>query len=137
MVPLTDKCEDISRGRERHAVDPSAIRTGEIAADGSKRESISPDCRLRPDAKRQQVFQLYYNEHTHFASMPLMNAEKTYALASAAPAARRTLFGCQSISRTVDRRGFLMCFETHQLFSSSKEHTAMVLRAESQLAKTV
>lgn len=57
-----------------------------------------------------------------------MKAEKTRALASALPAAIKTLFGCQSIERTVDRRGFLRCLETHQLFSSSKEQTAMVLR---------
>lgn len=53
-----------------------------------------------------------------------MNAEKTRALASAEPAASKTLFGCQSIDKTVDRSGFFKCLEVHQLFSSSKEQTA-------------
>lgn len=56
-----------------------------------------------------------------------MNAENTRAFISAAPAARSTLFGCQSIARTVERRGFLRWRETHQLFSSSNEQTAIVL----------
>ena len=37
------------------------------------------------------------------------------------------LFGCQSIDKTVDLMGFLTCLDTHQLFSSSKEQTAIVL----------
>lgn len=56
-----------------------------------------------------------------------MNAENTLALASALPAAIKTLFGCQSMDKTVDLNGFLRCLETHQLFSSSKEQTAIVL----------
>jgi hypothetical protein len=56
-----------------------------------------------------------------------MNAENTLAFMSAAPAAKSTLFGCQSMARTVERSGFLRCFETHQLFSSSNEQTDMVL----------
>lgn len=46
---------------------------------------------------------------------------------SALPAANRTLFGCQSIERTVDLMGFLRSFETHQLLSSSKEQIAIAL----------
>jgi hypothetical protein len=56
-----------------------------------------------------------------------MKAEKTYALASAVPAASKMLLGCQSIDNTVDLIGFLTCLDTHQLFSSSKEQTAIVL----------
>ena len=46
---------------------------------------------------------------------------------SALPAASKTLFGCQSIERTVDLMGFLRSFETHQLLSSSKEQIAIAL----------
>lgn len=46
---------------------------------------------------------------------------------SALPAARRTLFGCQSTAKTVDLMGFLSSFETHQSPSGSKEQMAMAL----------
>jgi hypothetical protein len=46
---------------------------------------------------------------------------------SALPAANRTLFGCQSMERTVDLIGFLSSFETHQLLSSSNEQIAIAL----------
>ena len=46
---------------------------------------------------------------------------------SALPAANKTLFGCQSMERTVDLIGFLRSFETHQLLSSSKEQIAIAL----------
>lgn len=39
---------------------------------------------------------------THFLSTSLMKAEKTRAFISALPAARSTLFGCQSRERTVE-----------------------------------
>ena len=52
---------------------------------------------------------------------------------SALPAASKTLFGCQSIERTVDLIGFLRSFETHQLLSSSKEQTAIALVTTGQL----
>jgi len=56
-----------------------------------------------------------------------MYAEKTRAFMSAQPAANKTLFGCQSMERTVDLIGFLRSFETHQLLSSSKEQIAIAL----------
>ena len=56
-----------------------------------------------------------------------MYAEKTRAFMSALPAASKTLFGCQSIERTVDLMGFLRSFETHQSLSSSKEQIAIAL----------
>lgn len=46
---------------------------------------------------------------------------------SALPAASKTLFGCQSTERTVDRIGFLSRRETHQLFSGSNEQIAIAL----------
>lgn len=46
---------------------------------------------------------------------------------SALPAASKTLFGCQSTERTVDRIGFFSCLAIHQLFSGSKEQTAIAL----------
>jgi hypothetical protein len=46
---------------------------------------------------------------------------------SALPAASKTLFGCQSTERTVERIGFLSCFATHQLLSGSKEQIAIAL----------
>jgi len=48
---------------------------------------------------------------------------------SALPAASKTLFGCQSMERTVERIGFFNCFATHQLLSGSKEQTAIALSA--------
>ena len=69
---------------------------------------------------------------THFLSTSLMYAEKTRAFISELPAANRTLFGCQSIERTVDLMGFLRSFETHQLLSSSNEQTAMALMTTDQ-----
>jgi len=56
-----------------------------------------------------------------------MYAEKTRAFMSALPAASKTLFGCQSTERTVERIGFLSCFATHQLLSGSKEQIAIAL----------
>jgi hypothetical protein len=56
-----------------------------------------------------------------------MKAEKTRATPSAAPAASKTEFGCQSRLRTVVRSGFLMCLATHQFDSASYWHTAIVL----------
>jgi hypothetical protein len=56
-----------------------------------------------------------------------MYAENTRAFMSALPAARSTLFGCQSTDRTVERMGFLRSLETHQLFSGSKEQIAIAL----------
>jgi len=50
-------------------------------------------------------------------STPLMAAPKTRVLKSEAPAAISEPLGCQSIDRTVERMGFLMCLETHQSFS--------------------
>lgn len=35
--------------------------------------------------------------------------------------------GCQSSESTVDRIGFFKSFETHQLFSGSKEQIAIAL----------
>ena len=52
---------------------------------------------------------------------------------SALPAASKTLFGCQSMERTVDLIGFLRSFETHQLLSSSKEQIAIALITIGQL----
>ena len=65
--------------------------------------------------------------NTDFLSTSLMYAEKTRAFMSALPAASKTLFGCQSMERTVDLIGFLRSFETHQLLSSSKEQIAIAL----------
>ena len=62
-----------------------------------------------------------------FLSTSLMYAEKTRAFMSALPAASKTLFGCQSMERTVDLIGFLSSFETHQLLSLSKEQMAIAL----------
>jgi hypothetical protein len=56
-----------------------------------------------------------------------MYAENTLAFMSALPAARRTLFGCQSMESTVDRIGFFKSFETHQLLSGSNEQIAIAL----------
>ena len=67
-------------------------------------------------------------KHTHFLSTSLIYAEKTRAFMSALPAANKTLFGCQSMERTVDLIGFLRSFETHQSLSSSKEQIAMALK---------
>jgi hypothetical protein len=57
----------------------------------------------------------------------LIYAENTLAFISALPAARRTLFGCQSTAKTVDLIGFFNSLETHQLFSSSNEQMAIAL----------
>jgi hypothetical protein len=46
---------------------------------------------------------------------------------SALPAARSTLLGCQSTASTVDLIGFFRSFDTHQLFSESKEQIAIAL----------
>lgn len=46
---------------------------------------------------------------------------------SALPAARRTLLGCQSTDRTVERMGFLRSLDTHQSPSGSNEQIAMAL----------
>lgn len=62
--------------------------------------------------------------------MSLIQAENTLAFMSAEPAASKMLLGCQSRDRTVDRRGFLIRLATHQLFSSSKEQTAMALEED-------
>jgi hypothetical protein len=56
-----------------------------------------------------------------------MNAENTRAFISALPAARRTLFGCQSTESTVDLIGFFNSLDTHQSFSGSKEQIAIAL----------
>lgn len=58
-------------------------------------------------------------------SMSLMYAEKTLTLKSAEPATRSTLLGCQSREVMVDLIGFLMCLDTHQSFSDSKQQTEM------------
>ena len=63
----------------------------------------------------------------HLLSTSLMYAEKTRAFMSALPAANNTLFGCQSMERTVDLIGFLRSFETHQSLSSSNEQIAIAL----------
>lgn len=68
----------------------------------------------------------------YFLSTSLMYAENTRAFISALPAAKRTLFGCQSMERTVDLIGFLRSFETHQLLSSSNEQIAIALITTSQ-----
>jgi hypothetical protein len=65
--------------------------------------------------------------NTDFLSTSLIYAEKTRAFMSALPAASKTLFGCQSMERTVDLIGFLRSFETHQSLSSSKEQIAIAL----------
>jgi len=46
---------------------------------------------------------------------------------SALPAANKTLLGCHSTESTVDLIGFFNNLATHQLFSSSKEQTAIAL----------
>src|ERR1700737_228432 len=53
-------------------------------------------------------------------------------LESAPPAARRTLFGCQSTLRIVLRMGFLRCLLTHQSPSSSKLQILIALAADPQ-----
>ena len=63
----------------------------------------------------------------YLLSTSLMYAENTRAFMSALPAASKTLFGCQSSERTVERIGFLSCFATHQLLSGSNEQTAIAL----------
>ncbi len=55
---------------------------------------------------------------------------------SALPAASKTLFGCQSTERTVERIGFLSCFATHQLLSGSKEQIAIALWDQWELGQT-
>jgi hypothetical protein len=62
-----------------------------------------------------------------------MYAEKTRAFISALPEASSTLFGCQSTDNTVERIGFLRSFETHQLFSGSKEQMAIALQSNEWL----
>ena len=77
---------------------------------------------------RQLAFRI-----THRSSTSLMYAENTRAFISALPAANSTLFGCQSIESTVDLIGFLSNFDTHQLFSESKEQMAMALETNEDL----
>ena len=60
-------------------------------------------------------------------STSLIYAENTRAFISALPAASRTLFGCQSTLKTVERMGFLRRRDTHQSPSGSKEQIAMAL----------
>lgn len=60
-------------------------------------------------------------------STSLMYAEKTRAFMSALPAARSTLFGCQSIESTVERIGFFSWRATHQSLSESKEQIHIAL----------
>lgn len=60
-------------------------------------------------------------------STSFIYAEKTRAFASALPAASKTLLGCQSTERTVERIGFLSCLETHQSLSGSNEQIAIAL----------
>jgi hypothetical protein len=64
---------------------------------------------------------------TDFLSTSLRKVENTLAFMSALPAANRTLFGCQSIDRTVLLIGFLSCLDAHQFISSSKEQMQMDL----------
>ena len=132
---LTDVGENVARWRECNIMHPSTIRTGELSTDSPKRQPVTPYRGLRSVHHSAHIANLSC-VRTHLASTPLMNAEKTYALASAAPAARSTLLGCQSMARTVDRSGFFTCFDTHQLFSSSNEHTAMILKTINTCAPT-
>jgi hypothetical protein len=64
---------------------------------------------------------------TDFLSTSLRKVENTLAFMSALPAANRTLFGCQSIDKTVLLIGFLSCLDAHQFMSSSNEQIQMDL----------
>ena len=50
-----------------------------------------------------------------------INVKNDNTLKSEEPAAIRTLLGCQSTDRTVERIGFLMCLLTHHLFWKMNE----------------
>ena len=100
-------------------MDPSSSGTAELSADGVERQSFSPDSWLRSAHRTVSSRERTMSVRTNLVSTPFMYAEKTRALASALPAASKTEFGCQSSDSTVVLNGFLICFATHQLLSSS------------------
>ena len=79
------------------------------------------------NATVNSLYHQAWEGNADFLSTSLIYAEKTRAFMSALPAASKTLFGCQSMERTVDLMGFLRSFETHQLLSSSNEQIAIAL----------
>lgn len=113
-------------------MNPSARQATVFSTNGVEGQLGSPDVGLRPERERKSTtselyFRTKWSVGPYFFSMSLIQAENTLAFMSAEPAASKMLLGCQSRDRTVDRRGFLIRLATHQLFSSSKEQTAMAL----------
>ena len=133
---MRDKCQCVTRGGEGYAVDPAAAGGAEFRAEGVERETRTPDSGVGP-------FVYVFDECTeHVCLLALIQSPLTTwatergdregALESEPPAARRTLLGCQSRLKIVDRIGFLRCFDTHQSPSSSKLHTAIALALDPQ-----
>src|SRR5258705_3945012 len=109
-------------------MNPATTGAPKFTAQCVERELFAPNRRRRTEFIPHERSRIVKGELRHYRlSMSLMYAERTRALLSALPAARRILFGCQSIERTVDRIGFLRGFATHQSFSTSNEHTAIAL----------
>lgn len=132
---LTGKRQDISRGRKGNIVNPAAVGTGKFATNGVEGQLFTPDAGLGPERMGQRKsYQGFCARPAHFASTPLIKAEKTLALPSAPPAASSTPLLCQSMDKTVDLRGFFKCLDVHQLFSSSNEQTATDLDGVSMRA---
>ena len=127
-LSLTDKGHTVPGWRERHVMHPTSVRRRVFPTDSTKGQTFTPDGRLGSVGQLNilcgsmilSAGSVDKRQATHLGSTPFTYAENTYALLSAVPAARSTLFGCQSMESTVERSGFLMCFDTHQLFSSSK-----------------
>lgn len=125
---LTSECENITRGREANGVNPTARGTGIFATNGVEREFLSPDSCSRANVTAFSASPHKRMSITHRLSTSLMYAEKTRAFISAPPAARRTLFGCQSTDKIVDLMGFLRSRDTHQSPSGSNEQIAIALK---------
>lgn len=126
----TCECQNITGGGKGHRMDPTSTWTAVLSTKCIERKSFAPDSSggsIMMGNLVPRVIKVAFSKLIYLLSTSLINAEKTRAFMSALPAANNTLFGCQSMARTVERMGFFICFDTHQLFSSSKLQIATVL----------
>lgn len=125
---MADPGQSISTGRETDTVDPSSTACStKFCHHLAKRHLGSPwswswllvhlldVCRKHPWKKRWLLDGNRHMAHTLSHSLPHTRHTSVFYLhlKSHDPAARSTLFGCQSRLRTVERIGFLICLLTH------------------------
>lgn len=101
---------------------------GQAAATGREADPVHPAAGAAAPELGHQLTErhLAAPEHAGWLLIHFFNVGRKHSsLKSQDPTASKTLLGCQSKLRTVERVGFLTCLLTYQSFSDSKYQTKM------------